>query len=146
MVSRPRHRALPTTALRPVTNEPGTMKTLFRLTFVGLCLLLAGCSHYGEYGVENAGTKTLNDVAVVTDSGHRFRHGILIPSASKSFGGGMPMKAMNKFTLSWTDSVGERHEAVIDISRRELRDNRVPMLIINDAMSVEKGWVHRENY
>jgi len=129
-----------------MTNEPKTVKTVFRMAFVGLCLLMAGCSHYGEYAVENAGTKTLNDVMVVTDSGFRFVHGILIPSSRTSYGGGMPMKAMNKFTLSWTDSVGERHEAVIDISRRELRDNRMPKLIITDAMSVEKGWVHRENY
>ncbi len=129
-----------------MTNAPKTMKTVFRLTFVGLCLLLAGCSRYGEYGVENAGTKTLNDVAVMTDSGFRFVHGIVIPKTRNGYSGGMPRKAMNKFTVSWTDNVGERHEAVITLSRRELRDNRVPMLIITDAMTVEKGWFHRENY
>jgi len=122
------------------------MKTVFCLTLIGLGLLLTGCNHYGKYAIESAGTNTLNDVTVVTDSGYRFVHGILIPSALKGFSGGMPMKAQNKFTVSWTDSMGARHEAVSEISRRELTDNRVPKLIITDAMTIEKGWVHRQNY
>jgi len=104
-------------------------------------LVMTGCSRPLSYAVENAGNQQLNHVLVSTDSGHRFEHGVVIAKSHKSVTGGIPGKAENRFTISWTDASGKAHRAEISVSKKELQDERVRTLSITENMTLEKSWL-----
>ena len=68
--------------------------------------------------------------------------GTVSQNSTAGFSGDMPMKPVNQFTLSWVDIRGNRHQAQIEVSRKELQDPRVIMLVINDAAPLQKAWFH----
>ncbi len=107
---------------------------------LALVLLLTACTRHIEYAVENGSSKELTEVRVVSDFDHRFVHGTLIPKAKSGFSGDEKMRKQNRLTLTWIDEAGIQRTAEAEISADELKDRRVRMLRITEAMTVEKLW------
>jgi hypothetical protein len=109
--------------------------------FLAISVILAGCDRQIQYAVENGSSINLTDILVVSSSGHRFLHGILIPKAHKSFSGGEKIERENWFTITWIDGSGRSKKAEVELSAEELMDRRVRTLRITEAMTLEKRWL-----
>ena len=127
----------------PTLLAPITLNMRRWITILLLCWQCAGCQHRGQYAVKNAGSIDLTEVIVSAGSGHEFMPGSLISKSISGYIGSMPMKSMNKFTISWLDDKEKPHQVVVDVSRKELQDARGVMFVIDDTGTIKKEWFHK---